>query len=206
MADARTFQFRTNKNCKTSSPFSNSGVSKLDSFAGTTTPKLPIKAEISQHLGHLWRFGVVLSLDDHIAERLVEQTCICALERDPLLPCSQRMDCWLFSILHSVWFNKHRTTCGRNGHSCNNGEWTVDRGDAPYIAYGADLILHQVMALPDACRAAVFLTYVERMSYSEIAEVLALPIGTIMSGLVSARILLAESRGLAKDPEPGEVF
>ena len=62
------------------------------------------------------------------------------------------------------------------------------------------------MALPDACRAAVFLTYVERMSYSEIADVLALPIGTIMSGLVSARILLAESRGLAKDPEPGEVF
>ena len=206
MADARTSRFLINKNCKTSSPFSNSGVSELDSFAGTATPKLPIKAEISQYLGHLWRFGVVLSLDDHIAERLVEQTCIRALERDPLLPRSQRMDCWLFSILQSIWFDKHRSNCGRNGHSDINGERTADRGGDPYKTDGADLILHQVMALPDACRAAVFLTYVERMSYNEVAEVLALPIGTIMSGLVSARILLAESRGLAKDPEPGEVF
>ncbi|MBZ9602904.1 hypothetical protein LB462_13585 [Phyllobacterium sp. KW56] len=62
------------------------------------------------------------------------------------------------------------------------------------------------MALPDACRAAVFLTYVERMSYSEVAEVLALPIGTIMRALVDARILLAESSVPAKDSEPGKVF
>jgi DNA-directed RNA polymerase specialized sigma24 family protein len=44
------------------------------------------------------------------------------------------------------------------------------------------------------------------MSYSEVAEVLALPIGTIMRGLVDARILLAESSVPAKDSEPGEVF
>ncbi|WP_370637146.1 RNA polymerase sigma factor [Phyllobacterium chamaecytisi] len=74
------------------------------------------------------------------------------------------------------------------------------------MAYGADLISHRVMALPDACRAAVFLTYVERMSYSEVAEVLALPIGTIMRALVDARILLAESSVPAKDSEPGKVF
>ncbi|UXN58567.1 hypothetical protein [Phyllobacterium zundukense] len=40
-------------------------------------------AELSHYLGHLWRFGIVLSLDNHIAEKLVEQTCICALESDP---------------------------------------------------------------------------------------------------------------------------
>ncbi|MBY2919464.1 sigma factor-like helix-turn-helix DNA-binding protein [Rhizobium leguminosarum] len=176
----------------------------MDSF-GTATPKMPIKGEISQYLGLLWRFGVVLSLDNHIAERLVEQTCIHALERDPLLICSQRMDYWLFSILHSIWFDKHRSNCGRNRHHDNNCERTADRGGDPYRSDSADLILHQVMALPDASRAAVFLTYVERMSYSEVAEVLTLPIGTIMSRLADARILLAESRGRAKESETGEV-
>ncbi|WP_457299051.1 hypothetical protein [Phyllobacterium sp. P5_D12] len=58
------------------------------------------RADLSHFLGHLWRFGVVLSLDDHIAEKLVEQTCIRVLERYPSLPCNQRMDCWSFSIMH----------------------------------------------------------------------------------------------------------
>jgi len=146
---------------------------------------------------------VVLSLDDHIAERLAEQTCICALERDPLLTCSQRMDCWLFSILHSIWFHEYRD--GNAKLNENNPVRPGKRHGGPHISDGTDLV-SQVMELPDSYRATVFLAYVEGMSYREVAEVLALPINSVINALTGARTLLAERLSLAKESKPKELF
>jgi len=44
-----------------------------------------------------------------------------------------------------------------------------------------------VKALPEAQRATVMLVYVEGFSYREAAEVLDIPIGTVMSRLAAAR-------------------
>ena len=55
----------------------------------------------------------------------------------------------------------------------------------------ANQILRQVDALPEAQRTVVFLTYVEGFSYREVADLLGIPIGTVMSRLASARVRLA---------------
>ncbi len=47
------------------------------------------------------------------------------------------------------------------------------------------------MPLPDAQRETVFLAYVEGLSYKEVAQVLEVPIGTVMSRLAAARVKLA---------------
>jgi RNA polymerase sigma-70 factor (ECF subfamily) len=52
--------------------------------------------------------------------------------------------------------------------------------------------MREVQALPEAQRAAVFLVYVEGMAYREAAEVLHVPIGTIMSRLAAARATLGK--------------
>ena len=48
-------------------------------------------------------------------------------------------------------------------------------------------VLSKVSELPEAQRACVMLVYVEGFSYAEAAEVLDVPIGTIMSRLATAR-------------------
>ena len=53
-------------------------------------------------------------------------------------------------------------------------------------------------ALPQAQRETVLLVYVEGYSYREAAELLGVPIGTIMSRLAVARATLAGPRA-AKD-------
>ena len=51
-------------------------------------------------------------------------------------------------------------------------------------------VLKEVEALPEAQREAVFVVYVEGLKYREAAELLQVPIGTIMSRLAAARATL----------------
>lgn len=53
-------------------------------------------------------------------------------------------------------------------------------------------VIRRVDALPEAQRETVYLAYVEGLSYREVAEVLQVPIGTVMSRLAAARVKLAE--------------
>jgi RNA polymerase sigma-70 factor (ECF subfamily) len=61
-------------------------------------------------------------------------------------------------------------------------------------------------ALPGAFRQAVWLRDVEELSYADIAEVLGVPIGTVMSRISRGRRALFERLGLQhRSNEPGEL-
>ncbi len=51
-------------------------------------------------------------------------------------------------------------------------------------------MLKQIHGLPEAQRVTVLLVYVEGMSYRDAADVLEIPIGTVMSRLAAARASL----------------
>jgi RNA polymerase sigma-70 factor (ECF subfamily) len=53
-------------------------------------------------------------------------------------------------------------------------------------------VLNQVNTLPEAQRQAVFLVYVEGYSYKEAAELMDIPIGTVMSRLATARRVISD--------------
>ena len=61
-------------------------------------------------------------------------------------------------------------------------------------------VLNAVHNLPEAQRETVLLVYVEGLSYSEAAEFLGTPIGTIMSRLAAARLALAKLRSPPNRP------
>ena len=147
------------------------------------TDEREIRADLSQCLGRLWRFGMILSFRSDVALALVEATCVHALEHAPLLIGSSRLDCWLFSTLHSIWQTK-----------------VTIRDENSEMRVMDNAVLRRVTALPDEYRAAVFLAYVEDMSYPEVAEVLVVPISTVISRLAAARIMLAESADITKAP------
>jgi RNA polymerase sigma-70 factor (ECF subfamily) len=158
-----------------------------------TTNEHDIRHELVAHLGRLWRYGLVLSRRRDVAEDLVQATCLRALEHTKQYQPGTRVDRWLLSILHSIWINEVRSRRIRMGQGFVEASSSLVLDGARDIETRAlaNQILRRVDALPEAQRTVVFLTYVEGFSYREVADLLGIPIGTVMSRLASARVRLA---------------
>jgi RNA polymerase sigma-70 factor, ECF subfamily len=153
-----------------------------------------LRSALSQHLKRLWRYAIVLSRQRDVADDLVQATCVRALERADQYSVGTRLDRWLFSILHSIWLNEVRARRVRAGQGfVDASEALVFDGVGRMEAQLAvSDTLKRVQALPDAQRSAVFLAYVEGLSYKEVADILEVPVGTVMSRLSAARLKLSE--------------
>lgn len=119
-----------------------------------------------------------------------------------------RLDRWLLSILHSIWLNEVRSRRVRQGQGLVDADnaLSFDGEHAAQTHVLATQVIRRVDALPEAQRETVFLAYVEGLSYREVAEVLDVPIGTVMSRLAAARAKLAEYPPLhaVSTPSTGE--
>ncbi|ENN7015937.1 sigma-70 family RNA polymerase sigma factor [Enterobacter ludwigii] len=154
-----------------------------------------VRQQLAAHLSRLWRYGLVLSRNRDVAEELVQSTCVRALEKSSQYMSGTRIDRWLFAILHSIWISELRARHVRQGQ----GFVASDELLAPDTREQDETRLHylkvmqRVNALPEAQRNTVFLVYVEGFTYQEAANTLAVPIGTVMSRLATARATLAAS-------------
>jgi RNA polymerase sigma-70 factor (ECF subfamily) len=153
----------------------------------------PVTEGIAGELRRLWRYGLVLSSNRDTAEELVQATCVRALERAHQFQAGTRLDRWLISILHSIWLNEVRSRKVRQGQGLVDADAVLvfDGLRATEANIMAGQVLREVQGLPEAQRETVYLVYVEGMTYREAAEVLAVPIGTVMSRLSAARGRLA---------------
>ncbi len=156
-----------------------------------------IRTGLSQHLKRLWRYAVVLSRQRDVADDLVQATCVRALERAGQYNSGTRLDRWLFSILHSIWLNEIRSRRVRQGQGFVDADEALVFDGAGQVETHllATQVMRKVQDLPEAQRSAVFLAYVEGLSYREVAAVLDVPIGTVMSRLAAARAKLSEEMG-----------
>ncbi|WP_113487314.1 RNA polymerase sigma factor [Rhizobium cremeum] len=156
-----------------------------------------VRNGLSANLSRLWRYAFVLSRRRDMADDLVQQTCVRALERAVQFSSGSRIDQWLLSILHSIWLNEVRAQRVREGTGLAEAADVLSfdgRAEADRKVM-ANQVMRLVDALPEAQRTAVFLAYVEGLSYREVAAILGVPIGTIMSRLAAARAKLAEAKG-----------
>ncbi|MBP5970919.1 sigma-70 family RNA polymerase sigma factor [Pseudomonas iridis] len=159
---------------------------------------------MAQHLARLWRYGLLLSRNRHVAEDLVQTTCVRALERAAQYVAGTRMDLWLLSILHSTWLNEVRARRVRQGGGQADGQMMLDGEYAAQTHVMAAQVIRRVDALPETQRETVYLAYVEGLSYRDVAEILQVPIATVMSRLATARLKLAEYPPLQAVPKTTE--
>jgi len=148
-------------------------------------------------LPRLWRFALRLAREQHDAEDLVQRACVRALERRHQLQPGSSALSWMFSIIHSLWLNEVRARQVRNHASLQwNEELAATLVDPMALDPEVDALHQQVIAavarLPDAQRAVMLLVAVEGLSYREAAEVLNVPVGTVMSRLARARLTIGE--------------
>jgi RNA polymerase sigma-70 factor (ECF subfamily) len=157
-------------------------------------------------LPRLWAFALRISGDRHDAEDLVQRACVRALERAHQLQPDTDPLSWMFSIVHSTWINELRARSVRKRSSM---EWDddflenvadpVDKGPETQLMHSQ--IISAVERLPEAQRVVMLLVAVEGLSYQEAAEVLEIPIGTVMSRLSRARQAVGALFG-THDPKP----
>ncbi|MGH6961061.1 MAG: RNA polymerase sigma factor, partial [Dongiaceae bacterium] len=108
-----------------------------------------------------------------------------------------RLDSWMYRILQNLWIDFCRARRARP-------EVGVDPEDLAALVVGDAVkdvearsslasVRQQVAALPEEQRAVLMLVSVEGASYKAAAEILELPIGTVMSRLARARIALGRA-------------
>ena len=157
----------------------------------------------------LYRTARRLSRDRADAEDLVQDTYLKAFRAAERFEPGTNLRAWLFTILHNTARNRFRDRA-RDTVAINSD--VVDRAaDAPppgsrrTWSSGADtpesLLLRDTLApelqsaidtLPEIFREAVWLRDVEEFSYAELAEMLDVPVGTVMSRISRGRHLLFE--------------
>src|SRR5438045_3634430 len=157
-------------------------------------------------LDSLYRTALRLSRDRADAEDLVQDTYLKAFRAADRFEPGTNLRAWLFTILHNTARNRFRD---RARDTVAIDSEIVDRAaDAPPPGSDArpsdtpeTLLLRDTLtpelqsaidALPGTFREAVWLRDVEEFSYAEIAEMLGIPIGTVMSRISRGRHLLFE--------------
>lgn len=154
----------------------------------------------------LWRYGLVLSGDADTANDLVQAACLRALERCEQFEPGTQLSRWTYTILSSIWKNELRARRVRQGQGFVDAEIALVADGVREMDTNllARQVLKEVERLPEGQREAVFLVYGEGMAYREAAEILDVPVGTVMSRLAAARAKLADLKDQGDHVLPAE--
>lgn len=142
----------------------------------------------------LWRFALVLTRDRAAADDLAQKTCERALSRTDQFAEGTHLDRWVFTLARRIWLNELRAGAVRRGAGVvpvEEIEIADEKPDAETNIFASE-VLTRVQALPEAQRMAMVLVYVEGYTYGEVAEMMDVPVGTIMSRLAAARKRVAK--------------
>jgi RNA polymerase sigma-70 factor (ECF subfamily) len=168
---------------------------------------------LSRYMDGLYAYAMVLSRNPALAADLVQDTCVRALKAKVSFRPDSNVKGWLFTILRNVWLNQLRHE--RAGPKIaeldsdeNLADVSVATSEDPHDLYVRNLQREQVRAaiqqLPVEFREIIILREYEELSYSEIANVLQCPVGTVMSRLARARSRLGDLLSISPEPLPTE--
>lgn len=152
-----------------------------------------MKEELIALLPRLRGFAFGLARSPDAADDLVQAACERALRAEAKWIPGSRLDSWLFQIIRNLWIDETRRRRTR-GQEVDATEFPIVGEDGVRVAetrLAAEAAWHALAALPDEQREIMLLVCVEETPYRDAAEILGIPIGTVMSRLARARKRLA---------------
>lgn len=168
-----------------------------------------LQDEALSHIDALYRTAYRMTGNAMDAEDLVQETYLRAFRSLHQFRPGTNLRAWLFKILTNAYINDYRKRSRRpRSTSLDNVEdyylyaHLIDSGIQPASSGPEEEVLSQIPdeavlaaldALPEEFRQVVLLADVEGFSYREIAEILGIPVGTVMSRLHRARRRLRQS-------------
>ena len=159
------------------------------------------EAESTSHLDALYGFALRLTRNPADAEDLVQEAFLRAYRFRGSYAPGTNMRAWMFKILSNLFINRYRRSNretsaldGAEGDAIAEAALSRDsvrllRDPEAHFEAGlfGEHVARALESLPPDFRAVVILSDIEEFSYKEIAEIMACPIGTVMSRLHRAR-------------------
>lgn len=160
---------------------------------GTTAAATDFDAAVERFYEALYQFGYSLSGNASDAADLTQETYRVLLLKAAQIRDPQKVKSWLFTTLYREFLR------GRQ-HLSRFPEVELEEAidDLPVISAAnldeldAAAVLSAVQGLEEKYRAPVAMFYLEDLSYKEIAEILDIPIGTVMSRLSRGKLVLRQ--------------
>jgi len=146
-------------------------------------------------LPKLRRFARTLTGSVDEGDDLVQSACERALERADQFMLGTRFDSWMYRIVQTIWIDRLRQRRHREEGIDPTELAKYPGGDSVDAAEGKIALAEArraIAKLPVDLREVLVLVSIEELPYREAAEVLGIPIGTVMSRLSRARLTLYE--------------
>lgn len=148
---------------------------------------------VDQFYVPLFRFAIGLSGNGSDAADLTQETFHTLLRKGDQVRDAQKLKSWLFTTLY-------RQFLGRRRHVKRFPEFNLEDSESelPTVAAGpwdeadGNTVIAALQLLDESYRAPLVMFYLKDMAYKEIAEVLAIPIGTVMSRLSRGKAQLRQ--------------
>jgi len=145
------------------------------------------RRELETNWNRLYRVVYALSHDQPLAEDLVQTTVEAALVNHRKIPDSESLERWLFKVLLNKWRDHCRT---RKFHTPIDDVDIVQHGSLELNSEHretVDRVYTAMRQLSEEHREGLSLISVDNFSYKQVAYILDLPVGTVMSRLSRSR-------------------
>jgi RNA polymerase sigma-70 factor (ECF subfamily) len=160
--------------------------------AAANDPPLP-QPELLAAIPRMRRYARVLTGDPTRADDLVQEALARAWEKRRLWAAGSDLRAWLFTVMHNVFVNQRALARHERNHVSLDAEgdgadaWQIPVRPAQETRVELVQLMQHVGRLPAEQREVLLLATVEELRYEEIAAVLNIPVGTVMSRLSRAR-------------------
>ena len=143
---------------------------------------------VKLYYGDLYRFGLSLTGNETDAADLTQETFYVWANKGHQLQKAASVKSWLFTTLYREFLKSRRRRNRFPNQSLN--ESTEDLPNVPPDCaerVDSQTLLRILDEIAEDFRAPLVLYYMEDLSYKEIADVLALPLGTVQSRIARAK-------------------
>lgn len=153
----------------------------------------PLRPDIEALRPVLYRIAYAWCHDPSLADDLVQETLSKAWVRRAQLREETALKAWMVAIMNHCWLDYLRRR--RDFDDLDDHQDSLESNvDSPEACCNREQVITCVRAavakLPLGQRQALTLVDLEEFSYAEVAEILDIPVGTVMSRLSRARVSL----------------
>lgn len=159
---------------------------------------------VNQHAPYVYNLALRTLRDPHEAEDLAQETFIRAWRLLPGFRLQARFTSWLYRIVVNLCYNRLPGLKAELA-ALDPAEASDLSDERPSLE--ASLVTAETQAriqaaladLPESYRLLLTLRHLQGMSYAEIAETMAMPLGTVKTGIFRGRAILRETLGDGND-------
>jgi len=146
----------------------------------------------SDHQADLYRYAYRLTGRADRAEELTQETLLRGFEQYSKLRNPERVKFWLIRILRNFFLQDKRFEKSHPHQTMDGATEPVDPQSTIPDATDVDILQVVLDELPEIYRTPIILYYFDDLDYRDIADMMEVPIGTIMSRLARAKEKLRE--------------